>query len=70
MWPRKLPFRAMGADCEKMPNRAGGAPVGTMLRQAAELGSAVHDPGKLWDAVKSGASPLSIGMGIYYGSFR
>ena len=48
---------------------AGGAPVGTMLRQAAELGSAVHDPGKLWDAVKSGASPLSIGMGIYYGSF-
>jgi RHS repeat-associated protein len=49
---------------------AGGAPAGTMLRQAAELGSAVHDPGKLWDAVKSGASPTSIGMGIFFGAFR
>jgi len=50
---------------------AGGGPgTGTALRQAAELGSAVHDPGKLVDAVKSGASPTSIGMGIIFGAFR
>jgi RHS repeat-associated protein len=50
---------------------AGGGPnTGTALREAAQLGSAVHDPGKLWDAVKSGASPTSIGMGIVFGAFR
>jgi hypothetical protein len=50
---------------------AGGGPgTGTALRQSAELGSAVHDPGKLVDAVKSGASPTSIGMGIIFGAFR
>jgi hypothetical protein len=50
---------------------AGGAPVGTMLRQAAEFGSTGSDPGKVWDAIKSGtSSPTSIGMGIYFGAFR
>jgi RHS repeat-associated protein len=49
---------------------AGGPGYGTMLRQAGELGSAVHDPGKLWDAITSGtASPSSIGLGIIFGSF-
>ena len=50
---------------------AGGAPVGTMLRQAAEFGSTGSDPKKVWDAIRSGnASPTSIGMGIYFGAFR
>jgi hypothetical protein len=50
---------------------AGGVPAGTMLRQAGELGSAVHDPGKLRDAITSGtSSPTSIGMGIVFGAFR
>jgi hypothetical protein len=49
---------------------AGGGPdLGTALRQSAELGSAAK-PEKLLDAVKSGASPVSIGMGIVFGSFR
>jgi hypothetical protein len=42
-----------------------------MLRQAAEFGSTGSDPGKVWDAIKSGtASPTSIGMGIFFGAFR
>jgi hypothetical protein len=50
---------------------AGGGPeLGTTLRQAAELGTAVHKPEQLWDAVKSGANPTSIGMGIIFGAFR
>src|SRR5262249_46544998 len=49
-----------------------GAPgTGTALVKAAEFGTAVHDPKKLWDAIKANmASPVSIGMGITFGSFR
>jgi RHS repeat-associated protein len=49
---------------------AGAEGVGTALRQSAELGSAVHNPEGLWDAIRSGASPRSIGMGIIFGAFR
>jgi RHS repeat-associated protein len=50
---------------------AGGAPAGTMLRQAAEFGSTGSDPKKVWNAITSGtASPTSIGMGIFFGAFR
>lgn len=49
----------------------GGIPsTGTILRQALEFDSMVHDPAKLWNAVKSGASPVSIGMGMVFGAFR
>jgi hypothetical protein len=63
-----------GSEGEGILNFIGtlaGAPgYGTMLRQAAEFGSAA-DPKKVWDAVKQGdASPVSIGMGIAFGSFR
>jgi RHS repeat-associated protein len=64
-----------GSQGEGMLNAAGmlagGAPLGTMLRQAAEFGSTGADPKKVWDAIRSGtASPTSIGMGIYFGAFR
>jgi hypothetical protein len=50
---------------------AGAPGFGTMLRQAAELGSTGSDPRKVWNAIKSGtATPSSIGMGIYFGAFR
>jgi hypothetical protein len=44
--------------------------TGTMLRQAAELGFVVSDPAKLGGAIKSGASPVSVWMGVMFGSFR
>jgi hypothetical protein len=63
-----------GSEGEGILNAVGtfeyGAPIGTMLRQAAELGSTGTKPEKLWDAMKSGASPVSIGMGIIFGAFR
>lgn len=43
---------------------------GTMLREAAQLGSTGLTPTKLWNALRSGASPVSIGMGAAFGSFR
>ena len=43
---------------------------GTMLREAAQLGSTGLTPAKLWNAARSGASPVSIGMGAAFGSFR
>ena len=49
---------------------AGGGPAGTLLRQSAEFGSTGSDPGKVWDALKGGASPVSVGMGVFFGSFR
>ncbi|GAB2682001.1 SpvB/TcaC N-terminal domain-containing protein [Nocardia goodfellowii] len=49
----------------------GGLPeYGTILRQGGEFGSMVSKPGKLWDAIKGGSSPQSIGMGMIFGSFR
>lgn len=62
-----------GSRAEGVLNAVGsplGIPVGTMLREAALYGSLVHDWGKLWGAAKSGASPTTIGMGIWFGSFR
>ncbi len=65
---------AVGSTGEGVLNAAGtlaGAPnVGTAMREAGQLGSAVHEPKKLWDAIKSGASPTTIGMGIFMGAFR
>jgi RHS repeat-associated protein len=65
---------SVGSEGEGILNAAGsflGAPqYGTMLREAAQLGSTGIDPGELWDAARSGASPVSIGMGIAFGAFR
>jgi hypothetical protein len=65
---------AKNSTGEGILNAAGslqGAPeYGTMLRQAAELGSTGLTPAKLWSAIKSGASPTSIGMGAIFGAFR
>jgi RHS repeat-associated protein len=65
---------AVGSVGEGVLNAAGalqGAPeYGTMLRRAAELGSTGLTPAKLWNAIKSGASPTSIGMGAMFGAFR
>jgi RHS repeat-associated protein len=65
---------AVGSTGEGILNAVGslqGAPqLGTMLREAAQLGSTGLTPAKLWNAFRSGATPTSIGMGAAFGAFR
>jgi RHS repeat-associated protein len=66
---------AVGSTGEGVLNAAGtlaggGPGYGTMLREAAQMGSTGITPSALWNAMKSGASPTSVGMSMVFGWFR
>ena len=65
---------ATGSQGEAIMNAAGmlagGAPVGTMLREAGQFGSMVHKPREFMQALTGGSSPHSVMMGAAFGAFR